>query len=85
MMNDYLMKAQFILLMMIFFILYIIISFLLIPFAWIAGCVDKMFSKNTNYSTMDKVFNYMFIPFGTIVLMLDMIADLYYFWKNSFR
>ena len=71
--------------MMILFIIYVLVSVLLIPFAWIVGCIGKLSSKNANYSAMDKAMNLLFIPFGLVILSLDVIADLYYFWKNSFR
>ena len=29
--------------------------------------------------------NYIFIPFGPIILLFDVLADLYYFWINNFR
>lgn len=65
--------------------IYIISSLVLIPFAWIVGIVDKLSAKNTQYTELDKLCNYLFIPFGLVILMLDMLQDLNYFWKNNFR
>lgn len=29
--------------------------------------------------------NYLFIPFGPVILFFDVLADLYFFWINNFR
>jgi len=71
--------------MMIFFCVFIFVSFALIPVAWIVGINDKMNVTTTNYSHLDKMCNYLFIPFGPIILLFDVVSDLYYFWTNSFR
>jgi len=34
---------------------------------------------------MDKIFNYLFVLFGPLILILDLISDFNYFWKNNFR
>ena len=70
---------------MILFVIFTAISFALIPFAWIIGIFDKLNVTNTNYTIMDKIANYMFIPFGPLILVLDVFSDLIYFWKNNFR
>lgn len=33
----------------------------------------------------EKAFNLLFIPFGLPILCMDVIADMFYFWKNNFR
>jgi hypothetical protein len=71
--------------MTILFLIFVIVSVALIPFAWIVGCVDKLNADSTHYSQTDKICNYLFIPFGAIILPLDILADMSYFWKNSFR
>lgn len=70
---------------MIFFGIFIVVSFALIPIAWIIGVFDKLNVSNTNYSPGDKIFNLLFIPFGPLILFFDVLADLNYFWKNNFR
>ena len=71
--------------MVTFFMLFIAVSVLLIPFAWVAGIYDKFKGNNMSYGPVDKMVNFMFIPFGPIILALDVVADLAYFWKNNFR
>ena len=85
MMNDGLMKLQYTIFMMILFIVFVLVSIVLMPLAWMVGCIDKLSSRNSNYSPTDKVMNLLFIPFGLVMLSLDLIADIVYFWTNSFR
>ena len=71
--------------MVIFFVIFLVVSVALIPFAWIISVVDKLSTSNSNYTPLDKVFNYLFILFGPLILTLDVLSDLNYFWKNNFR
>ena len=84
-MNSFLMQVQYFILMSIIFAAFLVVSLVLIPFAWVRGIYDKIQQKNTNYNRTDQVFNLLFIPFGPFILLLDLIADVIYFWKNSFR
>ena len=85
-MNNFVMLGSYCTFMMICFGLFIGVSVALIPFAWIIGIIDKTNKSNTqNMSPMDRILNYAFIPFGPFLLMLDMMADILYFWKNNFR
>lgn len=73
--------------MLIFFAVFVAVSALLIPLAWIIGIIQKV----SNISDMNMTFNQkvinvgIFIPFGPIILSLDLLSDMVYFWKNSFR
>ena len=71
--------------MTIMFIVFVAQSILLLPFAWVVGCIDKYKAKNSAYDEMDKIGNFLFYPFGLVYLSFDLIADLYYFWVNNFR
>ena len=63
-----------------------IVSLLLIPFAYILGVVDKMRTLPSQKNLKDKVMNNLaFIPLGIPILLMDFLADLMYFWKNNFR
>ena len=71
--------------MLIFFILFVAVSVVCIPFAWFVGIVDKFTAKNQSKDMRDVICNYLFVPFGPIILALDLMADCNYFWKNNFR
>ena len=72
--------------MLIFFSLFVIISCLLIPLAWLIGIYDKIRNKNYYSSNRDKLLKcWLFIPFGPLILLLDLFVDIYYFWKNNFK
>ena len=84
--NEFVMKIQYVSFMLVLKLLFAVVSIALIPFAWIMGIVDKLMSigwiTNSNEKLMN---NYLFIPFGPVILALDVVADLYYFWINNFR
>ena len=84
-MNDGLMKLQYTIFMMILFMVFVLVSVVLMPLAWVVGCIDKFTSRNSTYSSTDNVMNLLFIPFGLVILSLDLLADIVYFWTNSFR
>jgi len=84
-MNRFVMISQYCIFMMILFLIFVVVSVVLIPFAWIVGIIDKLSAKNANTDKMDEICKYLFIPFGPIILFLDLLADLSYFWKNNFR
>lgn len=80
------MLASYCTFMLICFGIFMCVSIALIPFAWIVGIYDKSVKSNTqNMTTMDKLINYLFIPFGPLILFADLMADFFYFWKNNFR
>ena len=66
--------------------LFTVVSIVLLPIAWIVGCLDKFLSsdkkKSKSSAFLDK---YTFYAFGMVILVLDVISDLYWFWKNNFR
>jgi len=71
--------------MMIFYTIFVGVSLACIPFAWCVGIYDKFTSKSTNRDALDKIFNYLFVVFGPLILFIDSCADSMYFWKNNFR
>lgn len=80
------MLGSYITFMFICFGLFVVVSVALIPIAWLIGIYDKSTKSNTqNMSPVDKIINYLFIPFGPIILLADLVADFLYFWKNNFR
>jgi len=84
--NNYLLIAQYTLFMIILFLAFIVVSFVMIPMAWIVGIGDKMATLSSLKTGHQKLLNvWLFIPFGPIILVMDVIADLYYFWQNNYR
>jgi len=84
--NSLIMKAQYTLFTFLFFVYFIIVSFALIPVAYVFGILDKISQIREDQDFNDKLFNnFLFIPFGIPILLFDTLADLYYFWANNFR
>ena len=83
--NYFVMQTSYCTFMLIFFVLFIVVSVVLIPFAWLIAIYDKRQSKNVSLSKMDKIANLIFIPLGVPMLFLDVMSDLIYFWRNNFR
>lgn len=72
--------------MIIMFIAFVVVSIIMIPLAWIVGIGDKISTLSSLKSGDQKLMNvYIFIPFGPVILIFDVIADLYYFWVNNYR
>jgi hypothetical protein len=69
--------------MLVFFSFFIVGSIVLIPIAWIMGIIDKL--KHPSRDKLDNIVNMLFFLIGPVILLLDVVADLYYFWKNNFR
>lgn len=69
--------------MMIFFVSFCIVSYAVLPFAWIVGCMDKFKLMGTPETSIVQIVS--FVLFGQIILQMDFIADMWYFWKNNFR
>ena len=62
--------------MLILKALFIVVSIVLLPIAWIIGCSDKFLSSGQQKSRSNVFFDkYAFYPFGMFILMLDVIAD----------
>jgi len=86
MVNDIVMRIQYILFIVVLMVFFIVVSFLLIPVAWIVGCGDKAKSiKNQPNFHAALLNNYMWFPFGLLILTADCVADMWYFWTNMFR
>lgn len=72
--------------MMIFQILFTLVSFALIPFAWIIGTIDKARSIRSTDTPKDIVINLvLFAVLGPVILLVDSFADIYYFWRVMFK
>lgn len=77
---------QYVIFMLIFNALFIVVSLILIPFAYFVGVMDKIKTMSQQKDPKQKLMNnLMFIPFGFIILVFDTLADCMYFWKNNFR
>jgi len=81
--NNYIMKTQYCIFMLVFFGCFIVVSIVLIPIAWIMGIIDKL--KHPSKDKVDNIVNMLFFLIGPVILFFDVIADLYYFWLNNFR
>ena len=85
-MNEYVMISQYVLFMFIFKALFMGVSLVLIPFAYLIGILDKMRTLGQQKDPKAKIMNnFMFLPFGIPILVFDFLADTMYFWKNNFR
>ena len=82
-MNDSIMKIQYCIFMLVFFVIFIVVSIILIPVAWVMGIIDKL--KHPSKDKVDNIVNMSFFIIGPVILVFDVIADLYYFWLNNFR
>ena len=72
--------------MQILFGFYLLCSVALLPVAYIVGIFDKIASMKTQTSERERIMNnLLFIPFGPVILAFDILADMFYFWKNNFR
>ena len=87
--NMFVGQMQYFMFMVLPFSLFMMVSLVLIPFAYLVGIGDKIFAIKTS-----KLFNknhlyvnlLVFVVLGPIILLFDiMIGDVYYFWMNSFR
>ena len=84
--NKFLLQIQYTIFMMFFFVVFLLISVVLIPAAWIIGIIDKVNNLQNMTSGTEKCMNLgIFVPFGIVILMFDTLVDLTYFWKNNFR
>lgn len=86
-MNKIIMTIQYTIFMLVPFTLFVIISALLIPISWLAGIPDKIRSLGSSDASIKaKILNaVLFVPFGPLILLMDLVADMYYFWVNNFR
>lgn len=85
-MNNFVMKLQYISFMMIFFSIFVLVTFALCPIAWIIAVIDKIKVFHLSKTNKEKILNLgIFIPFGLPIMFLNSIADIYYFWMNNFR
>ena len=89
--NKTLMLMQYLCLMTIFFIVFILVSIMLIPLAHIKSVIYKIRAisnlKDSNYQILIKeiISVLLFLFFGVFMLLLTLLADCYYFWINNFR
>ena len=79
------MKAQYITFICVLKVSFIAVSLVLIPFAYIIGCFDKI-KTLAKVEGKEKLWNnLLFIPFGIPILVCDFLMDIKYFWLNNFR
>lgn len=80
---------QYFMFMILPFTLFLVLSVILIPVAYLVGVSDKinaikvskLFDKSQLYINLA-----VFVLFGPFILVLDLVVgDIYYFWMNSFR
>jgi hypothetical protein len=63
-----------------------LVSFALIPFAWIVGTIDKARSIRPTDTSKDIVMNLvLFALLGPVILVVDSVVDIYYFWTVMFK
>lgn len=80
------MKVQYVMFMMFFFVIFVVSSVVLIPVAYVVCIFDKLKTIDQQPNLMEKIKNnFSFLPFGLIILSFDVLADMFYFWKNNFR
>ena len=84
--NDFIMKVQYVIFMCIVSIVFLCVSIILIPFAWLIGISDKLKLLDEYQTKADLFLNIgVFIPFGPFIMLLNTLADFVYFWINNFR
>lgn len=87
--NNFVMKLQYILLMTIMFILFISVSILIMPFAFLKSLYLKfylIFESQTFSQYFIRSLNFgIFVVFGVGLMTLTFLADCIYFWINNFR
>ena len=80
------MRIQYSIFMSILFLFYALVSIVLLPFAYLIAIVDKMKVIGQQESAKDVILNCLiFIPFGLPILVVNLLADFYYFWLNNFE
>lgn len=86
MLNKILTKVQYIIFMMLLFLVFLGVNLILLPFAYIVGVLDKMKTLKDQTSFQEMLTNnLLFIPFGVPILLCDLLADLAYFWIYNFN
>lgn len=84
--NDMVMKIQYVTFMLIFFSIFVVVSSVLTPIAYIVCTFDKIKTLGQQPNIGEQIKNnLLFFPLGMVILGLDLVADMYYFWVNSFR
>jgi hypothetical protein len=84
--NDFIMKVQYVIFMCIVSIVFLFVSIILIPFAWLIGISDKLKLLDEYQTKADLFLNIgVFIPFGPFIMLLNTLVDFVYFWINNFK
>jgi hypothetical protein len=87
--NNLLMFAQYSILINVFFMIFIIGSVIMIPLAYLKGILVKVNHALRSIRKVDKIKNwskfFFYIVFGIPILILNLLTDFYYFWRNNFR
>ena len=87
--NNFVMAVQYIMLMMIMFAFFFIISAILLPFAYLKSLFYKMKkilqSKSTYEYAVRSSSMILFLITGVPTVLLTFLVDCIYFWKNNFK
>lgn len=87
--NTISMSLQYTFLMMLMFIPFIVISALLLPFAYVKSMIFKiqqLFEAQTTLQILYKSYVVIsFILMGWLMMCLTFLADCVYFWINNFK
>jgi len=88
--NGLVMKLQYLLLMLILFIGFIIISLLLLPFAYLKSLIFKLRQIFIPGATPIQIAQksaafIIFLFMGIPIMLMTQMADCFYFWANNFR
>lgn len=83
-------RTQYIMLMLLVYVYYIVICGLIAPVAYLLSCGKKLknlYSQNSkeNGYREKMIDNVGFFVGGIVILALNMVSDSYYFWINNFR
>ena len=83
------MKIQYVVFMLIMFSFFVIISLVLLPFAFLQSLMRKLqqiFKAKTNLQQIGKIVYFItFTILGLPIMLLTFLADCWYFWEDNFR
>lgn len=88
--NKVMMSFQYLALMLLLFCVFVLVSALLLPFAYLKSLVVKIRlifrSSQTTYEMTVSALNFLlFLLTGLPIMFMTSLVDCYYFWENNFR
>jgi hypothetical protein len=84
--NKFVNRAQYIMFMHIIFAVYVSVSLALTPIAYVVSCYKKLKSLKKTHNFRQKFEDkLLFIPFGLVIMVLNLCNDSYIFWMSMFR